>query len=51
MVACGTCGREVQKYVKFKCPGQDCDAKIIRCSVCRENENPYVCPKCGFKGP
>ncbi|HII39363.1 TPA: RNA-binding protein [Candidatus Micrarchaeota archaeon] len=50
MICCGTCGREVKDYIKFKCPGDECKEEIVRCRVCRENENKYVC-KCGFSGP
>jgi predicted RNA-binding Zn-ribbon protein involved in translation (DUF1610 family) len=35
--------------VKFKCP--ICGAAMGRCGKCRQQSNPYVCPKCGFQGP
>ncbi|RLE79377.1 MAG: RNA-binding protein [Thermoprotei archaeon] len=50
---CTSCGHPIPPYergVSFKCPncGQ---ATIWRCEKCRKLMNPYICPKCGFKGP
>ncbi|CEG11555.1 conserved hypothetical protein [groundwater metagenome] len=51
---CTSCGKEVTKYVEFKCP--KCEEsegayKIVRCDACRVLGRKYVCPKCGFTGP
>lgn len=46
---CTSCGRDVTKYVEFKCP--ECGEKIVRCDACRVLGRKYVCPKCGFTGP
>jgi len=48
MKRCTTCGRQTTEYAEFPCAG--CDEKIVRCSYCRENKNPFKC-KCGFEGP
>lgn len=50
MAFCSSCGRETQDYAKFPCPDASCKEILVRCKLCRENENPYQC-KCGFKGP
>ena len=48
---CSSCGTEVrQKFVEFKCP-QCGETEMIRCKSCRGLGTPYVCEKCGFKGP
>ncbi len=51
---CTSCGKEVTKYVEFKCP--NCEEsegayKIVRCDACRVLGRKYVCPKCGFTAP
>lgn len=52
MPACGSCGRNDFNFVEFACPSLSCtDGKVIRCKTCRENENKYTCPSCGFTGP
>lgn len=50
---CSSCGRPIPPYtrgVSFKCPNCG-EVTIWRCEKCRKLVNPYVCPKCGFKGP
>ncbi|MFH1246901.1 MAG: RNA-binding protein [Candidatus Micrarchaeota archaeon] len=51
MAVCTSCGRETDQYSFLSCPSKDCAGKITRCASCRENENKYVCPSCGFTGP
>lgn len=50
---CISCGRNVTKYVEFKCPTCEGEEKyiIVRCDACRILGRKYVCPKCGFTGP
>ncbi|TFF63463.1 MAG: hypothetical protein EU521_01605, partial [Promethearchaeota archaeon] len=36
--------------VKFRCPNCG-DVVIVRCNKCRNIENNYTCPACGFEGP
>ncbi|MFQ5405630.1 MAG: zinc finger domain-containing protein [Candidatus Micrarchaeia archaeon] len=50
METCVTCGRATDDYVEYKCPSCG-KGKITRCKTCRQNENKYVCPDCGFNGP
>ncbi len=45
---CVSCGRKTIEFTEFPCP--DCDMKIVRCNVCRQNRNKYKC-ECGFEGP
>ncbi|MCC6039534.1 MAG: zinc finger domain-containing protein [Thermofilum sp.] len=50
---CTSCGKLIAPYeraVSFRCP-QCGEAVIWRCEKCRRLSNPYVCPKCGFRGP
>ena len=51
MAVCVSCHKDVQDYVKFKCP--ECGTTIIRCQHCRSLDIPYKCPnpKCNFEGP
>ncbi|UGV40027.1 DUF1610 domain-containing protein [Methanococcoides orientis] len=48
---CTSCGvRLAEKgYTRFPCPA--CDTELGRCTKCRQQSNPYTCPKCGFVGP
>lgn len=50
---CVSCGKNVdaeQNWVEFDCPA--CGKEhITRCRKCKEMENTYECPKCGFMGP
>jgi predicted RNA-binding Zn-ribbon protein involved in translation (DUF1610 family) len=52
MHVCTSCGRSSYDYVEFACPGAgDSGTKLVRCAKCRDTENSYVCPTCGFHGP
>ncbi len=50
---CTSCGKTITVFenaAKFYCP--NCGEVLIwRCEKCRVLARPYVCPKCGFKGP
>lgn len=48
---CVSCKKQVEKYVKFKCP--ECETEIIRCQHCRSLDIRYRCPnkECKFEGP
>lgn len=46
---CMTCGKKAITMVEFLCA--ECGEKVLRCRHCRSVNNPYTCPKCGFKGP
>jgi len=46
---CVSCNKEVDNFVKFKCP--ECGSDIIRCQHCRALDIDYKCSKCGFIGP
>ncbi|MEZ5336202.1 MAG: zinc finger domain-containing protein [Methanolobus sp.] len=47
---CTTCNKRLVEtgYVRFPCPV--CGRELGRCTSCRQQSNPYTCPKCGFKG-
>jgi len=50
---CSSCGRLIppfEKGVRFKCPNCG-EATLWRCKLCRKLMNPYICPRCGFRGP
>jgi len=50
---CTTCGKPLiseERFTKFKCPSCG-EVEIIRCESCRVRKIPYVCEKCGFRGP
>ncbi|RLE65117.1 MAG: RNA-binding protein [Thermoprotei archaeon] len=50
---CSSCGKPIPPFERgtsFRCP--NCGEVVIwRCYKCRRLVNPYICPKCGFKGP
>ncbi|MBP1928572.1 LSD1 subclass zinc finger protein [Methanolinea mesophila] len=48
---CTSCNAPLaeQGATEFKCPV--CEQKIYRCFRCREQSIPYICAKCGFRGP
>ncbi|HEV8289681.1 MAG TPA: zinc finger domain-containing protein [Candidatus Norongarragalinales archaeon] len=47
---CSSCGRITLQYSTFECP--KCrKTTLLRCKVCKENENQYRCQECGFTGP
>ncbi|WP_321417002.1 HVO_2753 family zinc finger protein [uncultured Methanomethylovorans sp.] len=48
---CTSCGINLEErgFARFPCPV--CGAEIGRCVSCRQQSNPYTCPKCGFVGP
>ena len=51
-ISCTSCSTDITNNsgsVKFKCP--KCEHEIVRCSTCRKIVAPFVCQKCGFKGP
>ncbi|HUU78287.1 MAG: RNA-binding protein [Candidatus Heimdallarchaeota archaeon] len=54
MPSCSCCFRKISPddigSVKFRCPNCG-DVVQIRCSKCRQMENHYICPACGFEGP
>ncbi|MDG6244823.1 MAG: zinc finger domain-containing protein [Methanolobus sp.] len=47
---CTTCKKNLVEtgYVRFPCPV--CGTELGRCISCRQQSNPYKCPKCGFVG-
>jgi len=48
---CSSCGKEViNRYSEFKCPQCE-EVAVVRCPSCRTLGTPYICNKCGFKGP
>jgi predicted RNA-binding Zn-ribbon protein involved in translation (DUF1610 family) len=50
---CFSCGKLIhpeEKAVMFLCPNCG-EIQISRCSSCRKQGTPYICPKCGFEGP
>ncbi|RLG48292.1 MAG: RNA-binding protein [Thermoproteota archaeon] len=50
---CTSCGRRVTyqpSLVTFYCPNCG-EALIVRCRICRQQANRYICPVCGFEGP
>ncbi|MGD0056317.1 MAG: zinc finger domain-containing protein [Methanomassiliicoccales archaeon] len=49
---CNSCGiRLISKGITFfSCPMCG-ESQIGRCTNCRDQSVPYVCPKCGFGGP
>ncbi|WP_406656767.1 zinc finger domain-containing protein [Methanolobus sp. ZRKC2] len=48
---CTACGKRLVEsgFVRFPCPS--CGRELGRCVSCRQQSNPYTCPKCGFVGP
>ena len=50
---CSTCGSHVMSrdnFVQFDCPGCG-KTRIVRCKMCKDLSNSYVCKECEFTGP
>ncbi len=50
---CSSCKKDTtndSSAVNFPCP-KCAGIEITRCTQCRSNAIPYLCPQCEFKGP
>lgn len=48
---CSSCGAPAAERgaTEFGCP--ECGEPLCRCARCRLQSVPYICRKCGFRGP